>query len=257
MPNNNNSRLDYFRENGRKISQIRKKLSDFAQTHYHLENIEEYANKLIKEAGGEPAFKRVPGYKWATCISVNSAIVHGIPQGSIKKGNIVTIDTGMYYKGTTTDAATTFIIGAPTKEQEKFLQVGKKALKKAIYQARIGTQIKELSKAMQKIVEKSGYSVSRTLTGHGLGETMHEEPPIPCFVSPDPVLKTKLTKGMVLAIEIMYMEGSWPLKVASDGWTLYTADGSNSAVFEEDVIIAANGPEVITNTSLLELEEKV
>lgn len=249
--------LDIFRKNGRKIGKIRDQIAEFAQANWNMSDIDSHASELISKAGGEPAFKRVPGYDWATCISVNDAIVHGIPKGKLKKGDIVTLDTGMYFKGTTTDTATTIVIGKPTSDQEKFLKTGRKALKKAISNALIGSQIKILSQSMQQVVEKAGYTVSRTLTGHGLGETMHEEPPIPCFISSDPVLKTKLKIGMVLAVEIMYMKGTWQLKTAPDGWTLSTQDGLDSAVFEEDVIITEKGPEVITNTSLLEPEVKV
>ena len=253
---NSASYLDYFRENGRYIGVIKKQLVDFAQSNYQLEAIDKLADQLIRKAGGEPAFKKVPGYSYATCISVNSGMVHGIPQGKVKKGDLVTIDVGMYYRGTTTDTATTFVIGQPSKDQEKFLKVGQKTLNKAIKAATVGNQVKHISKTIQTQIERQGYTVSRTLTGHGLGETMHEEPPIPCFVSPDPKLLTPLKEGMVLAIEVMYMKGSWQLTLSQDGWTLSTADGKDSAVFEEDVIITQKGPEVITR-SPLEPEEKV
>jgi methionyl aminopeptidase len=163
----------------------------------------------------------------------------------------------MYLKGTTTDAATTFVLGQPSSQQKKFLDVGKKALRKAINKARINARVKDISQVLQTTVEAAGYTVSRTLTGHGLGETMHEDPPIPCFVSSDPAINTRLKENMILAIEIMYMAGDWPLVIDQDGWTLYTKDGSDSAVFEEDVLITADGPEVITNPSLLEPEGKV
>jgi methionyl aminopeptidase len=238
-----------YRENGKKIAKIKFQAAAFAQTHHNLADIDLFITQQIKQTGGEPAFMRVPGYKWASCISLNSQIVHGIPKGHSKPGDIITIDTGMYYQGTTTDTATSFVIGKATAEQEHFLSLGKKTLHKAIKQARVGKQIKDISKTIQTNIEAAGYNVTRNLTGHGVGETMHEEPPIPCFVSNDPALKTKIEIGMVLAIEVMYMKGDWPLIQASDGWTLSTKDGSDSAVFEEDVLITPSGPEVLTSDS--------
>jgi methionyl aminopeptidase len=248
----NQNKLEIFRQNGRLIADIRDQVVQFAQTNHLLEEIDRFAEELIVAAGGEPAFKRVPGYHWATCISVNHAIVHGIPKGSLKDGDLVTIDLGMYYHGTTTDTATTIVIGEATLEQQHFLKVGQKALRKAIKQAQPGNRVQEISAAMQKTVEAAGFNVARTLTGHGLGETMHQEPSIPCFVSADPAHRVKLESGMVLAIEIMYMAGNWPLVQAEDGWTLSTQDLSPSAVFEEDVIVTDSGPEIITSNSTLE-----
>ncbi len=248
-----NKTLDTFRENGRRIGSIRQQLVKFSQKHHQMEEIDNLAQQLIKQAGGEPAFQKVNGYHWATCITVNDGMVHGIPKGTFKLGDIVTIDTGMFYQGTTTDCSSTFVIGTPTPDQAHFLNVGKQALKKAIKQAKPKNQVKDISKTMQHGVEAAGYNVVRTLTGHGLGATMHENPQIPCFISSDPGLRTRLTPGMVLAIEVMYMQGHWPLKLDKDGWTLKTADGSLSAMFEEDVIITPNGPEIITQPTLFEL----
>jgi methionyl aminopeptidase len=238
--------LDTFRVNGKKIAKIREELVSFSQTHPKKEDIEAHACDLIKTTGGEPAFKKVPGYHWATCINVNSQIVHAIPKGYLNSGDLVTIDTGMYYQGTTSDCATSFIIGEPTIEQQHFLDVGKRTLEKAIAVAQPGNRIRDISETIQKNIEKAGYNVVRTLTGHGIGKTMHESPMIPCFVSNDPEIRTVIKPGMVLAIEVMYMVGDWPLIEAKDGWSLSTADGSLSAVFEDDIIVTPQGPEIIT-----------
>lgn len=243
---NNKEYYDIYRVNCKKTAEIRAQAVEFAQTHFNLSDIDSYVDTLIKNAGGEPAFKKVPGYQWATCISVNDCLVHGIPKGKLKPGDMVNIDTGMYWKGTTSDCSTTFIIGTPNKEQEHFLNVGKKTLEKAIQKVKAGNRVFDISETIQKNIEAAGYNVTRNLTGHGVGHTMHEEPAIPCFVSKDPALKTRLEVGMVLAIEVMYMEGNWPLVQDSDGWSLRTKDGSISAVFEEDVLITSTGPEVLT-----------
>lgn len=239
-----------YRLNCRKTAEIRAKAVAFAQTHFNLADIDHYVDELITAAGGQAAFKKVPGYKWATCISVNDVLVHGIPKGHLKPGDIVNIDTGMYYQGTTSDCSTTFVVGQPTPEQIHFLDVGKKTLKEAIKKAKPGNRIRDISSTIQKHIEAAGYNVTRNLTGHGIGKTMHEDPPIPCFVSNDTVLSTKIIPGMVLAIEVMYMKGDWPLVLDKDGWTLHTRDGSDSAVFEEDVLITPSGPEVLTTLAI-------
>lgn len=246
LPKWNSADFDIYRLNCHKAAHIRAQAVEFAQTHFNLADIDHYVDQLIKQAGGEPAFKKVPGYKWATCISVNDVLVHGIPTGHLKPGDMVNIDTGMYYQGTTSDCSTTFIVGQATPEQEHFLNVGKKTLKKAIEQARPGNRIRDISGTIQKHIEAAGYNVTRNLTGHGIGKTMHQDPPIPCFVSNDPALSFKLTVGMTIAVEVMYMAGDWPLILGKDGWTLKTRDGSDAAVFEEDVLITPSGPEILT-----------
>lgn len=237
--------LKIFRENGNLIREIRATLIDMALNGADCIAIDSEAFALIKRAGGEPAFTRVKGYKHATCICINDGFVHCIPQGKPKSGDIVTIDTGMYYRGTTTDVAKSIVIGSDQSKQE-FLHIGEKSLHKAIKQAQPGNSVRDITKTLQKHIERAGYSVTRDLCGHGLGATMHEDPQIPMHDSLDPELSVKLQPGMVLAIEAMYMAGDWPLKKDADGWTMRTADGSLSGMFEEDVIITENGPEIIS-----------
>lgn len=237
----------YYRENGKRIAEIKKQAVEFAQSHEQCAEIDAYVDRLIVKAGGEPAFKKVPGYKWATCICLNDELVHGIPKGKIaKSGDLMTIDMGMYYHGTTTDTATSFVIGQASPEQEHFLGVGRQALKKVIKAAKVGRRVRDLAEAVQETIEAAGFNVTRNLTGHAVGKTMHEEPMIPNFVSSDPVLRVRLVPGMTLALEVMYMAGNWPLVVQPDKWTMSTADGQMSAVFEEDVLLLPGTTEVLT-----------
>lgn len=229
-------------EGGQRLAEIRDKVARAVKPGITGLELDRLVDKLIAKAGGEASFKMVPGYKWATCVNINDVVVHGIPDGyKIKIEDKVGIDVGMYYKGFHTDTSIT--VGGP----EKFLEVGRLGLKRAIAQARIGRRVADISAAMQKTVEEAGYNVVRALTGHGVGRELHEEPAIPCFVIDKYERSPKLTAGMVIAIEIMYNAGSSEVVYKNDdGWTIVTADGKISGLFEETVAIASHGPIVLT-----------
>lgn len=237
--------IEIMAEGGRRLADIRTKLAEAAKPGVTTMDLENLANRLIKEMGGEAAFKKVPGYHWAICASVNDEVVHGIPgKYRIKKGDIVGIDVGLIYKGWYTDAAVT--IG-----NNKFLETGKKALKKAIEQARPGKRIADISKAMEKVIVEAGYSPVRALTGHGVGKELHEEPAIPCFTLGAGDYSPKIEVGMTLAVEVMYNEGSAEVGYKNgDGWTIATADGKISGLFEETVAVTAGGPRILTKQAI-------
>lgn len=208
------------------------------------------AEKLIREKGGEPGFKRVDGYKYSICISTNDVVVHGIPTDyKFKEGDVVGIDCGVYYEGFHTDMSETGRISKELKNDsiDDFLFTGRDALKKAIETARISNNIGHISKTIQDIVEGKGYSVVRSLVGHGVGRQLHEEPEVPGYLA-EPIEQTpKLTEGMVIAIEVIYnMGGSELIFANKDGWTLKTEDGSLSGLFERTVAITKEGPLVLT-----------
>ena len=233
-------------EGGKILADVKRQIKEFAQIETSLQAIDKKAESLIVGAGAKPSFKMVPNYSWTTCININDSIVHGIPKGNLKKGDFVTIDMGVYHKGFHTDSAMSFIIGKPTKEQEHFLNVGEKVLAKTIKKAVVGNKIKDLSKSMQQGVESEGFNVVRQLTGHGVGEELHQQPSIPCYVSNHKDMRVKLYDGMTIAIEVMYTMGDWPLIQDSDGWTLRTQDGKLSAVVEETVLVTKNKPIALT-----------
>jgi methionyl aminopeptidase len=206
------------------------------------------AEKLIREKGGEPGFMKVPGYKNATCISTNDVVVHGIPTNyKLKEGDIIGVDCGVYYKGFHTDMAQTVAVGKISKQAEKFLAVGQKALEAGIKQATIGNHIGHISRAIQDIVElQNGYSVVRTLVGHGVGRELHEDPEIPGYVQGRIEKSPLLKEGMAIAIEVIYNMGGPDLALGDDGWTIRTKDGSLAGLFERSVAITKNGPLIIT-----------
>ncbi len=206
------------------------------------------AERLIKEKGGESGFKKVEGYKHTVCMSTNDVCVHGIPSNyKFKNGDVVGIDCGVYYNGFHTDMSETVVIGGTSKQVEKFLNIGKKALEEGIKQAKVGNHVGDISKAIQDIVEaQNGYSVVRSLVGHGVGRELHEDPEIPGYIHGKIEKSPLLKEGMVIAIEVIYNMGKSDLTIDDDGWTLRTRDGSLSGLFERTIAITMAGPKVLT-----------
>lgn len=234
-------------EGGQKLGGIKKKLSKLIAEGVRANEVEELANKLINEAGGKASFKMAPGYRWATCVNVNQGVVHGIPKQRIvfKKGDIVSVDIGLFYKGFHTDTSFTVGVDGDSKTK-KFLEVGKEALKKAISKTHAGNRIFDISKIIQDTLEAKAFSPIRVLVGHGVGKDLHEPPQIPCFVTGEKEESPEIPKGAVLAIEVMYAEGKPDVAVGGDGWTIETKDGKMAGLFEETVAVTGNGPLVLT-----------
>jgi len=239
--------IEIMAEGGKKLSRVKRKLSDAVAAGVTAMEIEEMAMKFIKEEGAEPSFNKVPGYSWATCISVNEGLVHGIPKKTtvFKKGDIVSVDVGIFYKGFHTDTSITVGIDLPP-EDVKFLNVGKMALEKAISQVKIGNYIYNISEVIEEVIEGHGYSTIKALVGHGVGKELHEDPQIPCFVPSKIEDSPKIVKGMVLAVEIMYAKGDDKVLIEEDGWTISMRDGKMSALFEETVAVTPKGPKILT-----------
>lgn len=236
--------IEVMAEGGRLLAAVRDQVAAAVRPGISGEELDKMADELISKYGGQASFKMVPGYKWATCININDVVVHGIPtKYKIKPSDKVGIDVGMFYKGFHTDTSVT--VGGP----RKFLEVGKRAVTRAIAQARPGKCVADLSREMQETIEKAGFSVVRALTGHGIGRQLHEEPAIPCFVLGKPDKSPKLVPGMVIAIEIMYNMGTYDVVYKNDdGWTISTADGKISGLFEETVAVTKSGPRILTKT---------
>jgi len=222
-------------------------------------DLEKLAERLIIEKGAEAAFKKVRGYNFATCISTNEEVVHGIPTERVfKKGDIVGVDCGVFYNGYNTDMAETVKATSEKRkatskdEIDRFLEIGRKALFEAIKQAKVGNRIGHISKTIQDLVEGNGYSVVRTLVGHGVGRELHEDPEIPGFLDKD-IKKTPLIKeNQTLAIEVIYNMGDSKVnyKGKDDNWTIVSGDKSLSATFERTVLVTKNSPIILTENSL-------
>lgn len=242
--------IKIMQEGGAKLAHVRDSLQKAVKVGVSAYDIEELANDLIKKTGGTASFKMVPGYSWATCVNVNEGVVHGIPKKDIifKKGDVVSVDVGLFYKGFHTD--TSFSVGLDVSQKiDTFLKVGQKALKKAIAEAKPGNKVSDISRQMQTTVEGAGYYPMNSLVGHGVGRNLHEDPQIPCFVPRFGFPNPKLKEGLVIAIEIMYSFGTSDVVVSDDQWTIVTHDGTISALYEETVAVTKNGPKILTKAN--------
>jgi methionyl aminopeptidase len=209
------------------------------------EDINRTIEKIILGHKARPSFKGFQGYPAATCISVNEEVVHGIPNGRVlEEGDICGIDVGVFKDGYHADAARTFPVGRISKEARKLLDVTGEALDRAIDKARVGNRLSDISHAVESCAVRNGFSVVKSLVGHGIGQRMHEEPQVPNFGPP--AQGPELKEGLVIAIEPMVNVGKSGVFTLSDGWTVVTADQSFSAHFEDTVAVTEDGPEILT-----------
>lgn len=240
-------------EGGAKLAEIIRKVLDKVELGVSTFEIDSWIEGWIIGAGGLPSFKRVPRYHWASCIGLNDEVVHSIPRRDriVKEGDLLKIDTGVYWKGLHTDASWTTIVPTANSNQQSamsgFLEAGKEALKRAIEAAKPGNRIGHISLAIQKTVEKFGFTPVRVLTGHGIGRSLHEEPMIPCFLNGRVEKTEELLPGMTLAIEVIYNQGGADVVMEEDNWTISTRDGRMSGLFEETIAVGENGPLVLTD----------
>ncbi|HBL30357.1 MAG TPA: type I methionyl aminopeptidase [Acidobacteria bacterium] len=206
--------------------------------------LDRLAEKVIRDAGGAPAFLNYRGFPATLCISVNDVIVHGIPKDvPLKEGDIVGIDCGVLYKGYYGDAARTFAVGRIDAEAQRLLEVTEEALRRAVAQVRPGGRLSDIGHAVQRYAESQGFSIVREFSGHGIGASLHEDPQIPNYGTPGK--GPKLKPGMVLAIEPMINAGGAGVRMDADGWTARTEDGSLSAHFEYSVAVTPSGARVL------------
>lgn len=235
-----------MRRSGALAAYIRDKLVDFVQPGITTLDIDREAERLIKEAGAQSAFKGYKGYPGNLCVSVNEEVVHGIgsPRRKIQPGDLVKLDVGVVLDGWIGDTAITVAVGAIPTDWDRLVRVTEEALERGINEARPGARVGQISHAIQKCVESQGCSVVREFVGHGLGRKLHEEPQIPNFGRPKD--GPKLRPGMVICIEPMVNLGAPSVRVLSDKWTAVTVDGLPSAHMEHTVLITEDAPEVLT-----------
>ena len=220
-------------------------LSEYVIAGTSLIDLDKKAEEYIISCGARPAFKGYMGFPSTLCISIDDAVVHGLPhEGYLREGQIVGIDCGAELNGYYGDHAKTFAVGEISDEKNKLMQITKESLYKGIEQAKPGNYVGDIGHAVQSHAESYGYSVVRELVGHGIGEKLHEEPQVPNYGNPNQGYK--LHAGMCIAIEPMINLGSKEVYTAKDGWTIFTMDGQVSAHFEHTIAIKEDGPHILS-----------
>ncbi|HTA31849.1 MAG TPA: type I methionyl aminopeptidase [Solirubrobacteraceae bacterium] len=207
--------------------------------------LDKLAERFIRDHGATPTFKGYRGFPGSICASPNAMIVHGIPGPyRLEDGDVISIDVGVTLDGWVADAARTFSVGEVGKDSRRLLAATEESLHAGVAQCRDGNRIGDVSAAIQRVVEEAGLSVVRSLVGHGVGRSMHEDPQVPNYGKPGkgPLLQ----EGMVLAIEPMTTAGRPGVRVGGDGWAIYSQDGSAAAHFEFTVAVTAAGPLILT-----------
>jgi methionyl aminopeptidase len=203
------------------------------------------AVRISERHGAVPAFLGYRGYPASTCVSVNEAVVHGIPGDQIlKNGDLVSVDFACSMDGHFADAAVTLPVGEVSAEARRLLLVTRQCLHKGVAQARVGARLGDVASAIQRHAESAGYGIVRDLVGHGIGRALHEEPEVPNVGRTGKGVR--LVEGMTLAIEPMINEGGAAVEALHDNWTIVTADGKLSAHFEHTVAITKRGPDILT-----------
>ena len=223
-------------------------ISEFVVPGALISDLDKKAENFITSQGARPAFKGYMGFPSTLCISIEDAVVHGIPGDiELKEGQIVGIDCGAELNGYYGDHAKTFSVGKISSEKKKLMEITEESLYKGIEKAMPGNFVGDIGYAVQTHAESNGFSVVRELVGHGIGENLHEEPQVPNYGAPSQGYK--LHAGMCIAIEPMINLGRKEIYTAKDGWTILTADGKASAHFEHTIAILEDGPKILSKVS--------
>ncbi len=238
--------LEKMRRSGLAVYEVLEYLKPMIAPGISTDDLERAAEAKIREIGGKPAFKGYYGYPCVLCTSINSEIVHGIPNRKrlLKPGDIVKVDVGVEIDGYYGDAAVTVPVGEISPELQTLLRVTQESLQMAIDKARLGNRLGDVCSSVQQHVEAHGFSVVREFVGHGIGRKLHEDPQVPNYGTPGQ--GPRLREGMVLAIEPMVNTGSPEARVLEDKWTAVTVDGGYSAHFEHTVAVTRDGPWILT-----------
>jgi methionyl aminopeptidase len=230
---------------GRVVAETHALVGDAVRPGVTTGELDELAEEFIRSQGGVPTFLGYKGFPASLCLSPNDMVVHGIPGPyRLEEGDILSVDVGVTLDGFVADAAYTHAVGQVSQDVARLLEVGQEALAAGVAQARAGNRLTDISHAVQAVTEAAGYSVIRSLVGHGVGRSMHEDPQIPNFGEPGrgPLLQP----GMTLAIEPMINAGGPEVYLHDDAWSISTADGSLSCHFEHTVAVTESGPRILT-----------
>ncbi|HBG53453.1 MAG TPA: type I methionyl aminopeptidase [Rikenellaceae bacterium] len=242
-----------LRENGMLVSRTLAEVGRHIAPGVATKQLNAIAEAFIRDHGAVPAFLGYNGFPYSLCISVNSAVVHGFPGDyRLEEGDIVSVDCGTKYKGYFGDSAYTFGVGKVSQAAELLMQTTRESLFRGIEKAIAGNRIGDIGEAVQRYVEKQGFSVVREMVGHGIGAHLHEKPDVPNFGRAGQ--GKHLDEGMVLCVEPMINQGGRGVYVERDGWTLRTADNRNSAHYELTIVVRKGKAELLSTFAFIEGE---
>jgi methionyl aminopeptidase len=238
--------ISLMRESGHLLAELHRQLHEALKPGISTLEIDQLGEKLINQMGAIPNCKNYEGFPGSICISINEEVVHGIPSADryIQEGDIVTLDTGLIYKGWHSDAARTWGIGRISQEKQQLIDVTRQSFFEGIKKAVAGNRIFDISRAVDKYVTEYGYGIVHELTGHGIGQSIHEEPYIPNYRQIRRGMK--LCAGMTICVEPMITMGKRHVAWLDDGWTVVTVDGSPAAHYENTIVITEGEPEILT-----------
>lgn len=237
--------IDKMRAAGQLVGRVLQELRAMVEPNMTTLEVNDAADKMIRDAGAYPTFKGYNGFPYSICASVNEQVVHGFPSTyKLQEGDIFSIDVGVTLEGFVGDTAVTIPVGRVSEDRLKLIQVTEECLQMAIEQCRVGNHVGDIGAVVQSHAEVHGYSVVRDYVGHGIGRRMHEDPQIPNYGKPGKGPKIK--RGYVFAVEPMINIGSQYTKTLKDGWTVVTLDGQPSAHAEHTIAITEADPEVLT-----------
>lgn len=232
--------IQLIREAGDIIRKVFKAVEPAVVEGATTESLDVLAEKVIRENGGESAFKGYRDFPKTACISINEEVVHGIPdKRELKAGDIVSFDIGVKWKGFFADAARTWSVGAVTEDKRRLIDTAKEALEIALRAYQPGWRIGDLSETIQRYVEATGFQLVRDYAGHGIGRELHEDPQVPNYGKPG--RGPKIEPGMVLAIEPMVTEGHYAVETLENGWTVVTKDRKNASHYEDTIVFLEDG----------------
>jgi methionyl aminopeptidase len=239
------AQIEIMRKAGKLVAQTLQMLSGEIRPGITTGELDRIAEEYILSQCARPGFKGYRGYPATACISIDDEVVHGIPgKRQLVDGQIVSIDIGTIVDGYYGDSAATFPVGEISDQKRKLLEVTKRSLEAGIAEVKAGVKLGLVSNTIQNVVEDEGFSVVREMVGHGIGKELHEDPQVPHFGPPD--AGPTLTAGMVIAIEPMVNAGGYKVNQKADGWTIVTADGSDSAHFEHTIAVRDDGADILT-----------
>ena len=242
----NKEQIAKMRDAGKIVAEVLALMKEHVEPGVSTWELDEIAENYIRKCGAVPTFLGYGGFPASICASINEQVVHGIPNRNciLNEGDIISIDVGATFRGYVGDAARTFPVGKISDENARLIEVTRQSFYEGLAHAKKGNRLGDISNAIQRYVEKNGYSVIRDLVGHGVGENMHEDPMVPNYGKKGRGIK--LCEGLTIAVEPMVAAGHYALEQLADNWTYVTRDGSIAAHYENTFAITDGEPEILT-----------